>query len=71
MPILDRGVSNIEHLRAYGVNTRDGDHSLAHQQQQRRSISTCNLICGRDDDNQQSALKPTSTEPTLHLAVRR
>ena len=52
-------------------NTRDCDQSLAHQQQQRRSTSTRNLIRGHDDDNQQSALQPTSTKPTLHLAVRR
>jgi len=52
-------------------NTRDCDQSLAHQQQQRRSTSTRKLIRVSDDDNQLSALQPTPTEPTLHLAVRR
>jgi len=58
-------------LTAYTIRTIVISQSLAHHQQQRRSTSTRNLIRGHDDYNQQSALQPTSTEPTLHLAVRR
>ena len=71
MSILSRCMSNGEHFRAYSVhNTRDCDQSIAHHQQQRRSTSTCNLLRSLDDDTQQSALQPSSSDPTLHLAVR-
>jgi len=80
---LDRPANSLyANPRPWGVQQRALSHvrrtqyarlwSVTHQQQQqRRSTSTRNLIRSRDDDNQQSALQPTSTDPTLHLAVRR
>jgi len=46
-------------------STRDCDESLAHQQQQQRRSTRPPL------DTPKSALQPSSTESTKHLAVRR